>query len=82
MNVSLPVCTYTCVCHVSEELQLREYGIICGTGGGIFFQASILCSVENAKFWPFLAQLAILLQIYALFGVLFTGLKIMRLRTK
>ena len=67
---------------MSEELQLREYGIICGTGGVIFFEASILCRIENAKFWPIFAQLAILMQIYALFGVLFTGLKIMRLRPK
>ena len=35
------------------------------------FQAHVLFSLENAKYWPILA---ILSRIYALFGVLFTGL--------
>ena len=36
-----------------------------------FFQAGALFCIDNAKFWPILT---ILLQIYALFVVLFTGL--------
>ena len=46
-----------------------------------FFQAGVLSSIENEKFWPILAYfgqfwpiLAILSRIYALIGVLFTGL--------
>ena len=43
-----------------------------------FFQASILFSTEKAHYWPILVSfwpiLAILSRIYALFGVLFTGL--------
>ena len=40
-----------------------------------FFQAAVLSCSENAKFGPILAILAILLQIFALFCVLFTGPK-------
>ena len=43
-----------------------------------FFQASILFSTEKAHYWPILVSfwpiLAILSRIYALFGLLFTGL--------
>ena len=39
-----------------------------------FFQAGALFSHSKRKIWPFLACLAILSQIYALFGALFTGL--------
>ena len=35
-----------------------------------FFQAGVLFSIENAKFWPFWAILAILSQIYTLYDVL------------
>jgi hypothetical protein len=38
-----------------------------------FFQAGALFCTENAKFGPILANLAILLQIYTLFGVLLQG---------
>ena len=38
-----------------------------------FFQASTLFWAENAKFWPILANLGFLLQIYALIGVLLQG---------
>ena len=34
------------------------------TGGGVFFKAGVLFSIENTKFWPILSQ------IYALFSVL------------
>ena len=36
----------------------------------VLFQVSVLFSIEKAKFWPILA---ILSQIYVLFGVLFTS---------
>ena len=38
------------------------------------FQAGVLFSIENAIFCPFSPTLVILLQIYALFGVLFEAL--------
>ena len=37
----------------------------------VLFQVSVLFSIEKAKFWPFLA---ILSQIYVLFGAYFTSL--------
>ena len=42
-------------------------------GGDDFFQASVFFSTENDKFWPILA---ILSRIFALFGVLLTGINI------
>ena len=41
------------------------------TGGGVLFQAGVLVSIENVKFWPFWPILAILSQIYPFFGVYF-----------
>ena len=41
------------------------------TGGSVLFQEGVLFSTENAKFWPILA---ILPRLYAVFGVLITGL--------
>ena len=38
----------------------------------VLFQVSVLFSIEKAKFWPILA---ILSQIYVLFGVLLQALK-------
>ena len=40
--------------------------MVIADGGGV------LCSLENTKFWPILA---ILSQIYTLYGVIFTGPK-------
>ena len=40
------------------------------SAGVYIFQAGVLFSIENAKFWPFWAILAILSQFFALFGVL------------
>ena len=39
-----------------------------------FFQSGAFFWTENAKFWTILDYYAILLRIYALFGVLFTGI--------
>ena len=45
------------------------------TGGSVLFQDGVLFGIANVKFWPILDYfgqfLAILSQIYALFGVLF-----------
>ena len=41
------------------------------TGGSVLFQEGVLFSTENAKFWPILA---ILPQLYAVFGILIKGL--------
>ena len=48
-----------------------------GRSGGVLFQASMILNIENAKSWPicpFWPILDIILQIYALFGIRFTGL--------
>ena len=48
------------------------------TGGSVLFQDGVLFGIANVKFCPISAHfgqfLAILSQIYALFGVLFSGL--------
>ena len=47
---------------------------LASTGGGVLFQGCVLFSVENAKFWPGLANFGNFSLIFALFGGLFTGL--------
>ena len=42
-------------------------------GGGVFFQAGVLFSIEDVISWLIVANLAILSQTYALFGVFFAG---------
>ena len=47
-----------------------------------FFQAGVQFNTENATFLPILASLGYLLRIYALFGVLFTGINVAAKLTK
>ena len=59
----------TMQCHASLITADGAHHCPLGTGGGVLFQAGVLFSKENAKFWPILTSFG------ALFGVIFTGPK-------